>query len=46
MRYARAVYLVDKGRKDEARTLLDGAPEWPQESAFRAFHDELAGTIT
>ena len=45
MRYARAVYLVDKGRKDEARTLLDGAPEWPQESAFRAFHDELVGAI-
>jgi hypothetical protein len=42
MRYAHAVYLVDKGRKEEARGLLVGAPEWPQESAFRAFHDELA----
>lgn len=46
MRYAHAVYLVDNQRKDEARTLLAGAPEWPQESAFRAFHDELLSAAT
>jgi hypothetical protein len=42
MRYARAVVLVDKGRPEEAKRLLDGAPVWPEESAFRSFHDELA----
>jgi hypothetical protein len=46
MRYAHAVYLVDNGRKDEARDLLTNAPEWPQESAFRAFHDELVTAAT
>ena len=42
MRYARAVFLVDAGRAGEARTLLADAPVWPEESAFRVFHDELA----
>lgn len=41
MAYARAVVLVDAGRRDEARTLLATAPSWPEESAFRSFHDEL-----
>ncbi len=41
MRYARAVLLVDRGQKEEAKTLLAGAPVWPEESAFRSFHDEL-----
>jgi len=41
MRYGRAIVLVDSGKKDEARALLDGAPSWPEASAFRAFHDEL-----
>jgi hypothetical protein len=45
MRYARAIALVDAGRKDEARMLLAGAPSWPAESAFRLFHDELAAQI-
>jgi hypothetical protein len=44
MRYARAVFLVDAGRQDEARALLSDAPAWPPESAFRSFHDELALT--
>jgi hypothetical protein len=43
MRYARAIVLVDHGRKEEARELLAAAPEWPAESAFRMFHDELVG---
>ena len=45
MRYGHAVVLIDGGRKDEARELLAGAPPWPQESAFRAFHDELVAQL-
>jgi hypothetical protein len=45
MRYGRAVFLVDAGRKDEARQLLSDAPEWPEASAFRAFHAELAAEL-
>jgi hypothetical protein len=45
MRYARAVFLVDAGRQREARTLLVGAPSWPEESAFRSFHDELSAQL-
>jgi len=41
LRYAAAVVLVDRGEKDRARSLLDGAPDWPEDSAFRAFHAEL-----
>lgn len=41
MRYARAVFLVDRGRAEEARALLASAPAWPEESAFHAFHEEL-----
>lgn len=41
MRYARAILLVDRGRADEALGLLEGAPVWPEESAFHAFHAEL-----
>lgn len=44
MRYARAVFLVDNGRKDEALELIASAPEWPAESAFQAFHAELVTT--
>ena len=44
MRYARAIFLVDKGRKGEALELLASAPPWPSESAFRSFHDELVAT--
>jgi hypothetical protein len=41
MRYAAAVAAIDAGRLREARDLIGGAPEWPQESAFRAYHREL-----
>jgi hypothetical protein len=41
MRYARAVVLVDRGRKGEALGLLADAPTWPEESAFHLFHAEL-----
>jgi len=42
MRYARAVVLVDRGKRDEALALIAAAPSWPEESAFHAFHEELA----
>jgi hypothetical protein len=45
MRYASAVVAIDRGKGADARALLDGAPEWPKESAFRVFHDELASKI-
>lgn len=45
MRYARAVMLVDQGKKNEARALIADAPVWPVESAFASFHAELLGQI-
>jgi hypothetical protein len=45
MRYAAAVLAVDRGKKAEARELIEGAPEWPRESAFRNFHEELMGQL-
>ena len=45
MRYARAVMLIDNGRKNEALELLAAAPSWPAESAFHAFHEELVGQV-
>jgi hypothetical protein len=41
LRYAAAVVCIDDGRRADARRLLQGAPAWPEESAFRAFHAEL-----
>jgi hypothetical protein len=41
MRYGAAVVAVDRGRAADVALLLSGAPPWPQESAFRAYHDEL-----
>jgi hypothetical protein len=41
MRYAAAVIAIDEGRRFDVPELLAGAPEWPSESAFRAFHDEV-----
>jgi hypothetical protein len=42
MRYASAVAAIDAGDVAKARGLLEGAPDWPSESAFRMFHDEIA----
>ncbi|MBK7578678.1 MAG: hypothetical protein IPI67_00605 [Myxococcales bacterium] len=42
LRYAAAVVCIDRGSKEEARRLLADAPEWPEDSAFRAFHAELS----
>lgn len=41
MRYAGAIVAIDEGDKARARSLLAGAPDWPSESAFRSFHEEL-----
>ena len=46
MRYGAAVVAIDRGEMVEARELLDGAPPWPAESAFRVFDAELRGLIT
>ncbi len=45
MRYGAAVVAIDRGEMLEARELLDGAPSWPDESAFRVFDAELRGHI-
>jgi hypothetical protein len=45
MRYAAAIVAVDSGDARRAAELLDGAPAWPKESAFRLFHDELASRV-
>jgi len=42
MRYAAAVVAIDQGDVARVRSLLAGAPVWPEESTFRAFHDEIA----
>ena len=42
MRYASAVVAIDEGDTAKARGYLEGAPDWPSESAFRMFHDEIA----
>lgn len=41
LRYASAVLAIDQGEPRRARELLEGAPNWPRESTFRAFHDEI-----
>jgi hypothetical protein len=41
MRYAAAVVALDDGRATDVEALLAGAPAWPAESAFQAYHDEL-----
>ena len=41
MRYAAAIVAVDRGRAREVQALLSGAPAWPEESAFHAYHEEL-----
>jgi hypothetical protein len=45
MRYASAVIAVDEGDRASAEKLLEGAPEWPRQSAFRSFHDELVAHL-
>ena len=42
MRYAAAIVAIDHGEPAKVSSLLDGAPNWPEESIFRAFHTEIA----
>jgi hypothetical protein len=42
MRYAAAVVSIDQGQQEEAVRLLAGAPRWPKDSVFAAFHEEIA----
>lgn len=41
MRYASAIVALDGGRAGDVPVLLSGAPEWPADSAFHAYHGEL-----
>ncbi len=41
MRYAEAIVAVDRGQRTLALGILEAAPRWPEDSAFRLFHDEL-----
>jgi hypothetical protein len=45
MRYAAAIVAIDHGEPEGARERLHDAPEWAEESAFRSFHDEIAGRL-
>ena len=40
-RYAAAVVCIDHGKLADADRLLRGAPEWPDDSAFASFQEEL-----
>ncbi len=42
LRYDAAVARIDRGERQAARRLLDGAPAWPADSAFSSFHAELS----
>jgi len=41
MRYAAAIVSVDHNQPERALAMLEGAPHWPPQSAFQAFHREL-----
>jgi hypothetical protein len=45
MRYAAAIVAIDRGDLRKARALLTDAPAWPEESIFRAFHNEIAARV-
>jgi hypothetical protein len=45
MRYAGAVLAIDAGDRARALELLEGAPSWPQQSAFRTFDQELRSQL-
>jgi hypothetical protein len=40
--YAAAIAWIDEGDASRAWSLIVDAPEWPADSAFAAFHNELA----
>lgn len=46
MRYAEAIVALDCGRPRDVRSLLAGAPPWPEQSAFHQYHQELMARAT
>jgi hypothetical protein len=46
MRYGAVVAYLERGNYDRAKELLSGAPQWPADSSFRAFQEELSGLAT
>lgn len=46
MRYAAAIIAIDRQDLPRARSLIDGAPSWPEQSAFRAFHEEINDVLS
>ena len=45
MRYGAAVVSIDAGDVGRARALIAGAPGWPSESCFSAFHREIEAEL-
>jgi hypothetical protein len=45
MRYGAAILAIDSGDLPMASALLVGAPAWPRESRFSAFHQEIAAEV-
>lgn len=43
MRYGAIVAYLERGEHARAQLLLANAPNWPADSAFRAFQEELSG---
>jgi hypothetical protein len=41
MRYAQAIVALDRGTPADVPAILERAPAWPTESAFRQYHEEL-----
>jgi hypothetical protein len=40
------VAYLERGDQSRAKELLSGAPQWPADSSFRAFQEELTGLAT
>lgn len=45
LRYAAAVVAIDRGEPERVKLLLEGAPTWPEASAFRLFQAEIDAAI-
>ncbi len=45
MRYAEAIVALDRGRGGQVPAILSGAPAWPADSAFHAYHAELIARV-
>jgi hypothetical protein len=43
MRYGAIVAYLERGENARAQQLLANAPNWPADSAFKAFQEELSG---